>query len=85
MDLPGMPILSDEEIQFMLWECNTLKDEWLENFIDLVYDATTQDALEFLNTRFKNLVRVTRKFKDEPGYSKEINDKWNKLINRENP
>jgi hypothetical protein len=81
MELPGMPILSDEEVQFILWDSNNLEDEWLDRFIDLAYDATPQDAVEFLNTKFKNLVRVVRKFKDEEGYSKEINDKWNKLVN----
>ena len=81
MELPGMPILSEEEIQFILWENNNLKDEWLDRLIDIFYDAAPQDAVEFLNTRFKNLVRVVRKFKDEEGYSKELSDKWNKLIN----
>ena len=79
MELPGMPLLSEEEIQLMLWNDGELQDLWLARFINLIADATAQDASELLNSRFKNLIRAIKKFQDEENYKIELQEKWNKL------
>lgn len=79
MELPGMPLLSEEEIQLMLWNDGELQDLWLARFINLIVDATAQDASELLNSRFKNLIRAIKKFQDEENYKIELQEKWNKL------
>ena len=79
MELPGMPLLSEEEIHLMLWNDGELQDLWLARFINLIADATAQDASELLNSRFKNLIRAIKKFQDEEYYKIELQEKWNKL------
>jgi len=79
-ELPGTPTLTDEEVQYMLWFSGGLKDEWLSRFIDLINDATPQDASELINGKFKNLIRVTKKCIDDPIYFSELKEKWFKII-----
>jgi len=81
VDIPGMPLLSEEEIQFMLWNDGDLQDPWLARFIGLIVDATQQDASELLNGKFKNLIRVTKKCSDDHLQFDELKERWNKLIN----
>lgn len=81
MEIPGMPLLSEEEIQYMLWVDDVLKDDWLDRFISLIVDATQQDASELLNGKFKNLIRVTKKCSEDPLEFAELKERWDKLIN----
>ncbi len=79
MEIPGMPLLSEEEIQYMLWVDDVLKDDWLDRFISLIVDATQQDASELLNGKFKNLIRVTKKCSEDPLEFAELKERWDKL------
>ena len=79
-ELPGLPILQEEEAKFMLWDDGKLDDEWLSRFIELIYDATPQDATELLNGKFKNLIRVIKKFQEEQDYAMELQENWGKLV-----
>jgi hypothetical protein len=81
MEIPGMPLLTEEEIQFMLWNDGDLQDLWLARFINLIVDATQQDASELLNGKFKNLIRVIKKCSDDPLQFAELKERWDKLIN----
>jgi hypothetical protein len=81
MEIPGMPLLTEEEIQFMLWNEGDLQDLWLARFINLIVDATQQDASELLNGKFKNLIRVTKKCSEDPLEFAELKERWDKLIN----
>ena len=81
MEIPGMPLLSEGEIQFMLWNDGDLQDLWLARFINLIVDATQQDASELLNGKFKNLIRVAKKCSDDPLQFSELKGRWDKLIN----
>jgi len=79
-ELPGIPSLTDEEVQYMLWFEGDLKDTWLRSLISLIHDATPQDASELINGKFKNLIRVTKKCTDDPIYFSELKEKWYKII-----
>ena len=81
MEIPGMPLLSEGEIQFMLWNDGDLQDLWLARFINLIVDANQQDASELLNGKFKNLIRVAKKCSDDPLQFAELKERWDKLIN----
>jgi len=81
LEIPGMPLLSEGEIQFMLWNDGDLQDLWLARFINLIVDATQQDASELLNGKFKNLIRVAKKCSDDPLQFSELKGRWDKLIN----
>ena len=79
-ELPGIPSLTDEEVQYMLWFEGDLKDTWLRSLISLIHDATPQDASELINGKYKNLIRVTKKCSDDPIYFSELKEKWYKMI-----
>jgi hypothetical protein len=79
-ELPGVPSLTEDEVNFMLWNDSKLEDEWLERFITLIYDATPQDATELLNGKFKNLIRVIKKYQEDSDYAREIQENWEKLV-----
>jgi hypothetical protein len=81
--LPGVSTLTEDEVNFMLWNQSQLEDEWLERFITLIYDATPQDATELLNGKFKNLIRVIKKYQEDSDYAKELRENWEKLIGRD--
>jgi hypothetical protein len=78
--LPGLPALTEEETTVMLWNYGALKDEWLVQFIHVIYGATPQDATELLNGKFKNLIRVIKKFQEDPDYAKELQENWQKIV-----
>ena len=79
-ELPGIPSLSEEEVQYMLWFEGDLKDAWLRSLISLIHDATTQDASELINGKYKNLIRVTKKCSDDLIYFSELKEKWYRMI-----
>lgn len=79
LELPGMPLLSEEEIHVMLWNDGHLQDLWLSRFINLIADATAQDASELLNGKFKSLIRTIKKYQEDDDYKNDLDDKWSKL------
>lgn len=81
-ELPGIPSLSDAEIQYMLWKSNVLEDKWLVKFIELIWEATVQDSFELMHGKFKELIKTIKQVQEEDSsYYKGLLTKWEKIIN----
>jgi hypothetical protein len=79
-ELPGIPSLTDEEVQYLLWNFSKLEDEWLCKFIELIREASLNDAYELMNGKFKNLIKTIKRVQENDKYSQELLDKWKKMV-----